>query len=221
MLTSEHFENLIKKMGGNPDTLPDNLLTTYLEYLCACATAPEGVTTFTDSGNGDLALNGATGQTGKRFLQSMVFPGLTSKYISAIHNGTFSDPYGIKVGSGASLVDAINALTEPGIYTVYQNRASTDAPDGAKAINSSFRGLACLSQINKHYAFIFMVDQASNFYVQYVQGDVGGGWKNDVPSRKSRTGVEKPEHAYDQGRRKHICLRRKRSGHHRNVKCKG
>lgn len=192
MTTGEHFENLIKKMGGNPDTLPDNLLTTYLEYLCACASAPEGVTTFTDSGNGDFALNGATGQTGKRFLQSMVFPGLTSKYISAIHNGTFSDPYGIKVGSGASLVDAINALTEPGIYTVYQNRASTDAPDGAKAINSSLRGLACLSQINKHYAFIFMVDQASNFYIQYVQGDVGGGWKTMFQTEKAEQGLKSP-----------------------------
>lgn len=192
MLTSEHFENLIKKMGGNPDTLPDNLLTTYLEYLCACATAPEGVTTFTDSGNGDLALNGATGQTGKRFLQSMVFPGLASKYISALHNGTFSDPYGIKVGSGASLVDAINALTEPGVYTVYQNRASTDAPSGAKAINSSLRGLACLSQINKHYAFIFMIDQASNFYVQYVQSDVGGGWKTMFQAEKAEQGLKSP-----------------------------
>lgn len=192
MTTGEHFENLIKKMGGNPDTLPDNLLTTYLEYLCQCASAPEGVTTFTDSGNGDLALNGATGQTGKRFLQSMVFPGLTSKYISALHNGTFSDPYGIKVGSGASLVAAINALTEPGIYTIYQNRASTDVPDGAKAINSSLRGLACLSQINKHYAFIFMVDQASNFYIQYVQGDVGGGWKTMFQAEKAEQGLKSP-----------------------------
>ena len=192
MTTSEHFENLIKKMGGNPDTLPDNLLSTYLEYLCECASAPEGVTTFTDSGNGDLALNGATGQTGKRFLQPMVFPGLTSKYISALHNGTFADPYGIKVGSGASLVDAINALTEPGIYTIYQNRASTDVPDGAKAINSSLRGLACLSQINKHYAFIFMVDQASNFYIQYVQGDVGGGWKTMFQAEKAEQGLKSP-----------------------------
>ena len=192
MTTSEHYENLIKKMGGNPDTLPDNLLTTYLEYLCQCASAPEGVTTFTDSGNGDLALNGATGQTGKRFLQSMVFPGLTSKYINALHNGTFSDPYGIKVGSGASLVDAINALTEPGIYTIYQNRASTDVPDGAKAINSSLRGIACLSQITTHYAFIFMVDQASNFYVQYVQSDVGGGWKTMFQAEKAEQGLKSP-----------------------------
>lgn len=192
MLTSEHFENLIKKMGGNPDTLPDNLLTTYLKYLCECASAPEGVTTFTDSGNGDLALNGATGQTGKRFLQSMVFPGLTSKYISALHNGTFSDPYGIKVGGGASLVDAVNALTEPGLYTVYQNRASTDVPPDAKAINSSLRGLVCLSQINKHYAFIFMVDQASNFYIQYVQSDVGGGWKTMFPAEKAEQGLKSP-----------------------------
>lgn len=177
MTTGEHFENLIKKMGGNPDNLPDKLLSTYLEYLCECASAPEGVTTFTDSGNGDLTLNGASGQTGKRFLASMAFPGLAYKYISALHSGTYTDPYGIKVGGGASLVDAINALTEPGIYTIYQNRASTDVPDGAKAINSSLRGIACLSQINKHYAFIFMVDQASNFYIQYVQGDVGGAGK--------------------------------------------
>lgn len=192
MLASEHFENLIKKMGGNPDHLPDHLLTSYLEALCECASAPEGVTTFTDSGNGDLALNGATGQTGKRFLKSMVFPGLTSKYINALHSGTFSDPYGIKVGGGASLIDAINALTEPGLYTVYQNRASTDAPDAAKAINSSLRGLACLSQINKHYAFIFMVDQASNFYIQYVQGDVGGGWKTMFQAEKAEQGLKSP-----------------------------
>lgn len=218
MTTGEHFENLIKKMGGNPDTLPDNLLTAYLEYLCACATAPEGVTTFTDSGNGDLALNGATGQTGKRFLASMAFPGLTSKYISALHNGTFSDPYGIKVVGGASLIDAINALTEPGIYTIYQNRASTDAPDGAKAINSSLRGLACLSQINKHYAFHDR--SGKQFLCPVCSGQCWRRLENDVPSRKSRTGTEKPKHAYDQSRRKHICLRRKRSCHHRNVKCK-
>lgn len=192
MTTNEHFENLIRKMGGNPDNLPDNLLSTYLEYLCECAFAPEGVTTFTDSGNGDLTLNGASGQTGKRFLASMAFPGLAYKYISALHSGTYADPYGIKASGGASLVDAINALTEPGIYTIYQNRAPTDVPDAARAINSSLRGICCLSQINKHYAFIFMVDQASNFYIQYIQGDVGGGWKTMFQAENAEQGVKSP-----------------------------
>lgn len=147
-------------------------------------TIPEaiaGAANATDSGDGNIVVAGAAAQTAMRFLQSIIFPGLDFKFINPLHSGTHADPYGIKVGSGESLVGAINALTEPGIYTVYQNRASTDVPDGAKAINSSLRGIACLSQINKHYAFIFMVDQGSNFYIQYVQSDVGGGWKQMLP----------------------------------------
>ena len=140
-----------------------------------------GAANATDSGDGNIVVAGAAAQTAMRFLQSIIFPGLDFKFINPLHSGTHADPYGIKVGSGESLVGAINALTEPGIYTVYQNRASTDVPDGAKAINSSLRGIACLSQINKHYAFIFMVDQGSNFYIQYVQSDVGGGWKQMLP----------------------------------------
>lgn len=135
-----------------------------------------GSATFEDDGNGNLTMSGVTAQTARRFLQSLTVSGLNFKYVNPIRSGTYSNPYGIYVGSGASLVDAVKALTEPGLYTVYQNRASTDAPAGAKAINSSLRGLVSLSQINKHYAFIFMVDQASNFYVQYIQNDVGG-WK--------------------------------------------
>jgi hypothetical protein len=147
-------------------------------------TIPEAIASAvsaTDSGDGNIVVAGAAAQTAMRFLQSIIFPGLDYKFINPMHNGTHADPYGIKVGSGASLVGAINALTEPGVYTVYQNRASTDVPDGAKAINSSLRGIACLSQIKKHYAFIFMVDQGSNFYIQYVQDDVGGGWKQMLP----------------------------------------
>ena len=147
-------------------------------------TIPEaiaGAVSATDSGDGNIVVAGAAAQMAMRFLQSIIFPGLDYKFINPMHNGTHADPYGIKVGSGESLVGAINALTEPGIYTIYQNRASTDVPDGAKAINSSLRGIACLSQINKHYAFIFMVDQGSNFYIQYVQSDVGGGWKQMLP----------------------------------------
>ncbi len=147
-------------------------------------TIPEaiaGAVSATDSGNGDIVVAGAAVQTAKRFLQSIIFPGLDFKFVNPMHNGTHADPYGIKVGSGASLVDAINALTEPGIYTIYQNRASTDVPAAAAAASSSLRGIACLSQINKHYAFIFMVDQNSNFYIQYVKSDVGGGWKQMLP----------------------------------------
>ena len=147
---------------------------------------------FADSGNGNLVLNGAADQTAKRYFASALFPGLAFKYIPVVHGGTFADPYGIKVNSGMSLVDAINALTEPGIYTIYQNRASTDVPDGAKAINSSLRGFCCLSQISKHYAYILMIDQASNLYVQYIQGDVGGGWKTMFQSEAAASGVKNP-----------------------------
>ena len=133
--------------------------------------------TYTDSGNGDVVVRGTAAQTAKRFLNSLTFPGLGYEYRNPLHDGTYADPYGLKIGSGASLVDAINALTEPGLYTVYVNRAATDAPDEAKEISSSLRGIACLSQINKHYAWIILIDQASNFYIQYVQGDVGMGWK--------------------------------------------
>ena len=147
-------------------------------------TIPEAIASAvsaTDSGDGNIVVAGAAAQTAMRFLQSIIFPGLNYKFVNPMHNGTYANPYGIYVGSGASLVDAINALTEPGIYTIYQNRASTDVPDGAKAINSSLRGIACLSQIKTHYAFIFMVDQASNFYIQYVQSNVVGGWKQMLP----------------------------------------
>lgn len=147
---------------------------------------------FTDSGNGNLVLNSAADQTAKRYFASALFPGLGFKYIPVVHGGTYADPYGIKAGSGVSLVDAINALTEPGIYTIYQNRASTDVPDGAKKINSSLRGLCCLSQINKHYAYILMIDQASNLYVQHIQGDVGGGWKTMFCAEDAAGGIKNP-----------------------------
>lgn len=42
MLESEHYETLIRKMGGDPDKLPDRLTSTYLEELCACAISREG-----------------------------------------------------------------------------------------------------------------------------------------------------------------------------------
>ena len=107
----------------------------------------------------------------------MTFRGLNFKYINPMNSGTYSDPYGIKVGSGASLVDTILAKTVPGVYTVYMNRNATDVPAAAVAASNSLRGLVILSQIKKHYAIIMLVDQSSNFYVQYIQNDVGGGWK--------------------------------------------
>lgn len=132
---------------------------------------------FTDDGSGNISVDGATAQSVNRFLQSLTFPGLNFKYINPLNSGTYSSPYGVYVGSGASLVDTILAKTVPGVYTVYMNRNATDVPAAAAAASSSLRGLVVLSQIKKHYAIILLVDQLSNFYVQYIQNDVGGGWK--------------------------------------------
>lgn len=136
-----------------------------------------GITGQSDSSsNGAISINGAS-QTSNRFLASLTFPELAFTYLNPLFTGTFTDPYGLKIGSGSSLIDTINTLTTPGLYTVYMNRNATDVPAEAAAISSSLRGLVCLSQINKHYAYILMIDQQSNFYIQYVQGDVGSGWK--------------------------------------------
>lgn len=136
-----------------------------------------GITGQSDSSsNGAISINGAS-QTSNRFLTSLTFPELAFTYLNPLYTGTFTDPYGLKIGSGSSLIDTINNLTNPGLYTVYMNRNATDVPAEAAAISSSLRGLVCLSQINKHYAYILMIDQQSNFYIQYVQGDVGSGWK--------------------------------------------
>lgn len=132
---------------------------------------------FTDDGDGNISVDGATAQSVNRFLQSLTFPGLNFKYINPLNSGTYSNPYGVYVGSGASLVDTILTKTVPGVYTVYMNRNATDVPAAAAAASSSLRGLVVLSQIKKHYAIILLVDQLSNFYVQYIQNDVGGGWK--------------------------------------------
>ena len=132
---------------------------------------------FTDDGDGNISVDGATAQSVNRFLQSLTFPGLNFKYINPLNSGTYSNPYGVYVGSGASLVDTILAKTVPGVYTVYMNKNATDVPAAAAAASSSLRGLVVLSQIKKHYAIIMLVDQLSNFYVQYIQNDVGGGWK--------------------------------------------
>lgn len=132
---------------------------------------------FTDDGEGNISVDGATAQSVNRFLQSLTFPGLNFKYINPLNSGTYSNPYGVYVGSGASLVDTILTKTVPGVYTVYVNRNATDVPAAAAAASSSLRGLVVLSQIKKHYAIILLVDQLSNFYVQYIQDDVGGGWK--------------------------------------------
>lgn len=138
---------------------------------------PSGGSSFTDDGNGNISVDGAAAQSVNRFLQSLTFPGLNFKYINPLNSGTYSNPYGVYVGSGASLVDTILTKTAPGVYTVYMNRNATDVPEAAAAASSSLRGLVILSQIKKHYAIVLLVDQSSNFYVQYIQNDVGGGWK--------------------------------------------
>ena len=141
------------------------------------ADMPPRGSSFTDDGAGNISVDGAAAQSVNRFLQSLTFPGLNFKYINPLNSGTYSNPYGVYVGSGASLVDTILTKTVPGVYTVYMNRNATDVPEAAAAASSSLRGLVILSQIKKHYAIILLVDQSSNFYVQYIQSDVGGGWK--------------------------------------------
>ena len=153
------------------------------------ADMPSGGSSFTDDGAGNISVDGAAAQSVNRFLQSMTFPGLNFKYLNPMNSGTYSDPYGIKVGSGASLVDTILTKTVPGVYTVYMNRSATDVPEAAAAASSSLRGLVILSQIKKHYAIILLVDQSSNFYVQYIQNDVGGGWKQMPDSSASAEAV--------------------------------
>lgn len=159
------------------------------------ADMPSGGSSFTDDGAGNISVDGAAAQSVNRFLQSMTFPGLNFKYLNPMNSGTYSDPYGIKVGSGASLVDTILTKTVPGVYTVYMNRSATDVPEAAAAASSSLRGLVILSQIKKHYAIILLVDQSSNFYVQYIQNDVGGGWKQMPDSSASAEAVLYTEQA--------------------------
>lgn len=118
----------------------------------------------------------------KQFLQSLIFPGLDYKFINPLYNGVVADPYGAKITSG-SLVDYIlTAITEPGLYTAYVDEAVTDIPDTAKNLGGSLKGLINVSQLNesstkKCCAYIILIDQESNFYVQYIKDNVGCGWK--------------------------------------------
>lgn len=159
-------------------------------------TAPGGGGTttdvsFADDGSGNISVNGAS-QTALRYLNSMTFPGLDYKYVNPMNGGTYARPYGFYVTSG-SLVDAVVASTQVGFYTAYVNRKVTDIPAEAAAASSSLRGFICVSQLNagssKCYAYIVLIDQNSNFYVQYIQGNVGGGWKRMYPYDTAETAI--------------------------------
>ena len=83
------------------------------------------------------------------------------------------------------------------MYTAYVNRAVEDIPEAAKTLNSSLRGFISVSQLNKSstvkcYAFILLMDEASNFYVQYIKGNVGSGWKQ-MQDKISATGLLKSD----------------------------
>lgn len=148
-----------------------------------------GGSSFTDDGAGNITVDGAPVQSTNRFLQSLTFPDLNYKYLNPMNSGTYSDPYGVKVSAGASLIETVLAMTNPGVYTVYMNRSATDVPEAAAAASSSLRGLMILSQIKAHYAIVMLVDQLSNFYVQYIQDDVGGGWKQMPDSSAAANAV--------------------------------
>lgn len=142
---------------------------------------------FSDDGRGNISVNGASSDA-KRFLNSLTFPGLNYKYVNPINSGTYASPYGVYISSG-TVIDYVVGIKQVGFYTAYVNRRVTDIPDAAKAANSSLRGFVCVSQIDntasggsqKCYAYIALIDQNSNFYIQYIQGSVGGGWKRMYP----------------------------------------
>lgn len=142
---------------------------------------------FSDDGSGNISVNGASSDA-KRFLNSLTFPGLNYKYVNPINSGTYASPYGVYISSG-TVIDYVVGLKQVGFYTAYVNRRVTDIPGAAKAANSSLRGFVCVSQIDntasggsqKCYAYIALIDQNSNFYIQYIQGSVGGGWKRMYP----------------------------------------
>lgn len=142
---------------------------------------------FSDDGSGNISVNGASANA-KRFLNSLTVPGLDYKYINPINSGTYASPYGVYISSG-TVIDYVVGLTQVGFYTAYVNRKVTDIPDAAKAANSSLRGFVCVSQIDntasggstKCYAYIVLIDQNSNFYIQYIQSSIGGGWKRMYP----------------------------------------
>ncbi len=153
-------------------------------------------TSFTEDGNGNIVVNNADEQTAKQFLQSLTFSGLNYKYINPFHSATYGNPYGAYIKSGTTIIDyVVNTITEPGVYTAYVNRAVEDIPEAAKTLNSSLRGFISVSQLNKSstvkcYAFILLMDEASNFYVQYIKGNVGSGWKQ-MQDKISATGLLK------------------------------
>lgn len=142
---------------------------------------------FSDDGSGNISVNGASANA-KRFLNSLTVTGLNYKYVNPINSGTYASPYGVYISSG-TVIDYVVGLTQVGFYTAYVNRKVTDIPDAAKAANSSLRGFVCVSQIDntasggstKCYAYIVLIDQNSNFYIQYIQSSTGGGWKRMYP----------------------------------------
>lgn len=144
-------------------------------------------TAFSDDGSGNISVNGASANA-KRFLNSLTVPGLDYKYVNPINSGTYASPYGVYISSG-TVIDYVVGLTQVGFYTAYVNRKVTDIPDAAKDANSSLRGFVCVSQIDntasggstKCYAYIVLIDQNSNFYIQYIQSSTGGGWKRMYP----------------------------------------
>ena len=144
-------------------------------------------TAFSDDGSGNISVNGASANA-KRFLNSLTVPGLDYKYVNPINSGTYASPYGVYISSG-TVINYVVGLTQVGFYTAYVNRKVTDIPDAAKAANSSLRGFVCVSQIDntasggstKCYAYIVLIDQNSNFYIQYIQSSTGGGWKRMYP----------------------------------------
>ena len=82
-----------------------------------------------------------------------------------------------------ALVDKMDELG-PGLYTVYMERSCQDIPEGARAIDSSCRGIFFVDtykiaeQKSEHfYGWALLFDHDGNVYSKYVRRSVASDWK--------------------------------------------
>lgn len=82
-----------------------------------------------------------------------------------------------------ALVDKMDELG-PGLYTIYMERSCQDIPEGAKAIDSSCRGIFFVDtykiaeQKSEHfYGWALLFDHDGNVYSKYVRRSQASTWK--------------------------------------------
>lgn len=82
------------------------------------------------------------------------------------------------------LVDKMDELG-PGLYTIYMERSCQDIPEGARAIDSSCRGIFFVDtykiaeQGSDHfYGWALLLDHNGNLYSKYVRRSKASKWQN-------------------------------------------